>query len=250
MLGDLLSFAGGLIGQSQQNKQSSLNRALTREQMQMQRHQFNEQMDASIQRRVSDAQKAGVHPLFALGASAGASPTVSIGGQQQPTGSALGDALRGIGGRIAQAELNSRSAAAKRDEAEAAYHNARTKLLEQDFASRGRDGVQSSVQTFPYPGGPQTDHIRWGPADYVRPERKQMVRPGVEGGVLAEKVRVQFEDGHEMLMPSEDVAEEIREWEYMIKRGLHHLSHKPPISVRNSKGEIIWQWPKKWKNPK
>ena len=33
--------------------------------------QFNAQMDTSIQRRVVDAKKAGIHPLFALGGSVG-----------------------------------------------------------------------------------------------------------------------------------------------------------------------------------
>lgn len=42
--------------------------------------QFDAQMDTSIQRRKIDAQKAGIHPLAALGVSSGASPTIHAGG--------------------------------------------------------------------------------------------------------------------------------------------------------------------------
>lgn len=60
--------------------------------------QFNQQMDESVRRRVEDAKRAGIHPLYAIGASAGASPTISVGGGE--TGSALGTAIGRIGGHI------------------------------------------------------------------------------------------------------------------------------------------------------
>ena len=69
MLGDLLDFAGGLIQAGENRRQRAKDRALARE-------QFDAQMDESIQRRIADAEKAGIHPLFAMGASVGAAPTL------------------------------------------------------------------------------------------------------------------------------------------------------------------------------
>ena len=249
IVGGLLNIGGGLLGDRSNRKIAAQNQALTREQMAMQRHQFNQQMDASIQRRVADARAAGVHPLFALGASVGASPTASIGGGQPATGSAVGKALQGIGADIARGTLRQANAAALRDETEAAYIDSKRKREEQEFQGRGHDGA-SRVTTYPYPGGPEADNIRWGPAQYVKPERPQMARPGVEGGIQAEMMRVQFQDGHEILVPSKEVSDELREWEYYGKRILHKYSHKPVFSIKDSEGNIVWQWPGKHRNPK
>lgn len=60
------------------------------------KRQFRQQMDEVIQRRVADARKAGVHPLYALGMS-GASPTASVIPGQSSSGSFKRDGLRAIG---------------------------------------------------------------------------------------------------------------------------------------------------------
>lgn len=55
----------------------------------------------SIQTAAADAKKAGLHPLFALGGSMNNSGSYSVGGMVQPgqsqSGSAAGDAVRGLG---------------------------------------------------------------------------------------------------------------------------------------------------------
>ncbi len=51
--------------------------------------------DSRFQRSSADAKAAGLHPLFALGAGGAGSPSFIAG--QSETGSALGDAVRGIG---------------------------------------------------------------------------------------------------------------------------------------------------------
>lgn len=148
MWGALLSLAGGAISTAASSKQSRRNYLLTRQQMINQTRQFNAQMDESIQRRVRDAEKAGVHPLFALGASVGATPTASIGGGSPVTGSAFGRALGRVGLSLAEAELQSRSASAKRDEAEAALLDARRKVVEQELSATGRDTF-AEIQVMP-----------------------------------------------------------------------------------------------------
>lgn len=146
--------------------------------------QFNAQMDESIQRRVKDAQAAGVHPLFALGASVGASPTMHAGSSS--TGGALGEGIAEAGRtamRYAQnksvaalqtAQIGAAQASATRDEAEAQLALSRAKQVEQNMMSRGRDGLQ----TFPYGANPADarNAIQFGPVEYVRPEIP-MTRP-------------------------------------------------------------------------
>lgn len=125
MIGNLLDFAGGLISSRSQRKERARDRAESR-------YQFDQQMDYSIRRRIADAQAAGIHPLFALGASVGASPTISSGGVAQ--GGALGEAVSRIGSRMANAQI-------ARDEAEAQLLASRAKQIETNLASRGRDGL-------------------------------------------------------------------------------------------------------------
>jgi hypothetical protein len=133
MLGNLLNFAGSLLSGSANRKEARRNR-------QMAMDQFNAQMDESIQRRVKDAQAAGIHPLFALGGSVGASPTVSTG-NSAPTGSGLGDALQALGQGLGITAKN--RSEARLDAAQAAYYDALAAKARSDLQSTGRDAVNS-----------------------------------------------------------------------------------------------------------
>ncbi len=73
-------FLGGLFDRSSQRRATA--RAEARD-------------DSRFQRASKDAKLAGLHPLFALGAAGAGSPSF-IAGQSQ-SGSALGDAVRGVG---------------------------------------------------------------------------------------------------------------------------------------------------------
>lgn len=102
--------------------------------------QYDLQRTQSIQDRVADARKAGIHPLYALGASPAASPTIGISGQTS-VGSALGEGIqmaaqayqasKSPGKAQQQASIRAVNASAARDEAQAALYNSQRKRLEQ-----------------------------------------------------------------------------------------------------------------------
>lgn len=125
-----LNFVGGLMGQSSRKKELA----------QAQR-QFDAQMDQSVQRRVADAKKAGIHPLFAMGASVGSSPTIQAGGGPDPMQTAVQRMASALG------VIEQNKASARRDEAEAALLDSERKRIEVDLQGRGRDMPLAELQT-------------------------------------------------------------------------------------------------------
>jgi hypothetical protein len=156
LIGAGSNLLGGLLGQSSASK----DRALYRKQLAQAQSQFDAQMDESIQRRVKDAMAAGIHPLFALGASSGASPTISAQGAPE-TGNAMGNAVARMGEILGLIPMN--KAAAEKDEAEAMYYRALAAKTTQDLSSRGRDAF----------GVPQTEGAR----TYPLPDREPVGEP-------------------------------------------------------------------------
>lgn len=107
---------------------------------------YTQHLKKGIQWKVADAKAAGIHPLFALGASVG-SPIMQASGQDA-TGSAIGGALEGIAGQMAKpgkqpitpmemAATRAQMASASRDEAEAMLINSQRKRLEQEAIPTG-----------------------------------------------------------------------------------------------------------------
>jgi hypothetical protein len=116
--------------------------------------QYNQQRADSlrtIQHRVADAQAAGLHPLYAMGASANVSPTSFMPGQtaqgslpkaaQGSAYSRMGDGMRQLMGPtdMEKAQLNAINASASRDEAEALYYASRANT-EAQIANSRQDG--------------------------------------------------------------------------------------------------------------
>lgn len=97
------SLLGGLMGQSSQKKALSAQMALADRQMEMQK-QFAQQ---GIRWRVEDAQKAGIHPLYALGAQPQSFSPVSISADGS---SPMGDALSSMGQDIGRAMMAKQTA--------------------------------------------------------------------------------------------------------------------------------------------
>lgn len=134
------SLLGGLFGSSSSKKAQK--KAAAQAQA-----QFDAQMDETIQRRVKDATKAGLHPLFALGASPGASPTAHISGQSD-AGTHLAEGIAnaaGIAGRaMERAQMRVLSTQADKNFAEANLANSKA-AREQQAAIAAPHTIQSGI---------------------------------------------------------------------------------------------------------
>ncbi|AXL14867.1 DNA pilot protein [Microviridae sp.] len=216
MFFDLLDLATGFARDSRAQKNFKSLQAQAQ-------GQFDAQMDTSVQRRVADAKKAGVHPLFALGSTVGSSPTLSAGASA-PTGSGLGDAISGMADRMGLKDLNraqteNNLASARRDDAEAAYLNSQRAKLQSDLASRGHDGAR----TYPYGEQPAGAGTQFGPATYYSPEIPQSKSLGVVAGTRPGEIEVQFKDGSKMHLYDPDLGlDEIGQVRYVFERMLHY----------------------------
>lgn len=160
--------------------------------------QFDAQMDETIQRRVTDAKKAGIHPLYALGASSGASPTASISGQSS-TGSIIGTGIAEAGRQIqsamdpvSRAQVRQLDASAGRDEAEALYIASKTKREEQEAIS-GPVSTFPATEPSPFRGKPIGIDT---PMGLFKPERPNMAEDLEQhyGGAMDALGLVQFLD--------------------------------------------------------
>lgn len=222
-IGELLQFGGQLLGAAQAQRERRRDRELAKD-------QFREQMDHSVRRRVEDAKRAGIHPLFALGASVGGSPTTTVGG---PSGSSLGDAVAGLGRNLGRrrmeksalaqsaAEIRRAEAGAARDEAEAALINSERKRLEQNLVSRGHDGATTVDPVL------SNDPVVYGPASH-EPPRVMMTKPGkpgVEAGNRPGTIDVMTPDGRKVNIPSPELGlDEVAQVDYIYQRAIHKLS--------------------------
>lgn len=187
--------------------------------------QFNEQMDSSISRRVDDAKRAGIHPLFALGSSAGASPTLSSGG-------GLGDTARSIEklGRLPQQQSQAAqskalaAAAIRRDESAAALDDARAAIARQTFDSRGRDGISKApgVKIYGYDEAQPGGEVAFGPQEFFNPQVATSKRVGVESGTHPGTVDAILPDGRTVNIPSQNLGlDEVAQIDYVYQRAVH-----------------------------
>ena len=117
--------------------------------------------DSAMQRRVADAEKAGLHPLFALGTGASTGAGVKFGGD---SGSALGEGIAGAGRAVAKGidkhEYNQRMR--RNDDQSAALQiaqvrnlNSRSDWVDQQAAdSKAKVAEQDVWGTGNFRGGP------------------------------------------------------------------------------------------------
>jgi hypothetical protein len=130
----------GLLNLGMGHVEDKKNRRLNKQAMADARDQFRMQMDESIQRRVADAQQAGIHPLFALGASVGASPTISAGGRA-PTNN-MSRAAASLSSDLIQAQI-------QKTQAEAALAASQAATEAQLRQSVGRDIPEITHEMLP-----------------------------------------------------------------------------------------------------
>lgn len=155
----LFSFASDIIGGLWSDKQS---RKSEKRQLSEARYQFEQQRLPQV---VKDARQAGLHPLFALGGSAGASPTVTAG--QPSTGSHAGDAIARAGERYARSQGDKLAAELLR--AQIAGEKSRTKGQEienmaaaSELARTTQRATMGSARTIPVPEGERSTFIPVG----------------------------------------------------------------------------------------
>ncbi len=145
--------------------------------------------DSAIQRRVADAKAAGVHPLFALGATTSSGGGSSFIPGQSAGGSFLGEGIaragtqigRGLqrrqGATLAAAQLEQVHSQTAVNEALAAKYASETKRTESEVNFR-QDGLQdlTSAQTWPLGSNPAVPLV---------PRKKNVVR-SVGGNVVVD----------------------------------------------------------------
>ncbi len=217
-IGKIFSGALSLLGLGSASKSDSAQRKQNRLDRQQAQAQFDALMDTSVQRRVADARSAGIHPLFALGASAGASPTMHAGGSPAPRG--MTDAIQSTANRVARAQLGKLSpteqramdARSLRDEAEAGFLNSKTAQMGQSLVSRGHDG---GVVTYGIPG----EDIAYGPGEFFNPLVSTSKRPGVESGTHPAMREILLPDGSKQEIYSPELGlDEIGQVKYVFDR--------------------------------
>lgn len=209
-LSNLLDFGLGFLGIGQARSDQKWQRNAWWQQFEQSKYQFEQQMDHALRRRVEDAKRAGVHPLFAMGASVGASPTMQAG--NPPTGSAVGDAIARLGEAMGTVGMN--RAAARRDEAEAQYLDSLKKRIESDLNSRGRDGAR----TYAY-GEKEAPALQFGPAEFFAPQVPSMSRKGVAAGQHPRDIDIMLPDGRTIQIYNPDLGlDEIGQVRYIVDR--------------------------------
>jgi hypothetical protein len=137
MLGKILKFGSGLLDFGMGFSDRKHARSMSRTAFNESKRQFDQQMNESITRRVADAKNAGVHPLFALGASSGASPTTSFGGGSSAAPRISG--MRELMSSLLETENDVKRSTKKVNEADAALKNAQAAVLTGHASSTGRD---------------------------------------------------------------------------------------------------------------
>ena len=186
LLGSGISALGSLFGGRSAARESRRTR-------QMQMDQFNAMMDRTIQRRVADAKKAGIHPLAALGSSPGAGPTIT-GAGVGAEGRAIADAGEAVGRGISayaaqKAQMENLRADTALKQAEASY------WARQGPGNPGTDGSQldSGVRTFPFEPAPDPR----GEVIYEsRLPTPSVDNPGLQAGTVAMTAWSVHSDGH------------------------------------------------------
>lgn len=141
MLGELigagLSALGGFLGRQQQQEQADKNIALQREFAQN-----------GIQWKVADATKAGIHPLYALGASTTSFSPVSVGG------SPMGDALTSMGQNVTRAASAYTSAQERQAAAVSNGQQIASNSLDLEAKKLQIEILKSRLATMSQPGTP------------------------------------------------------------------------------------------------
>lgn len=179
----LISAGGSLLGGLFGSKQSDLP-------SQRAQAQFDQQMDHSVRRRVEDAKRAGLHPLFALGASPGASPTAHISGQSDSgslIGEGIGQAARSVAKAFdpaTQAQLKNIESSTEANFAQAQLYRSQAKRAEVE-ANSGPVRTFAATESPPFKGTPISIDTPMGVFTPERPDMAEKLEQHYGGGMDA-----------------------------------------------------------------
>lgn len=170
---------GGIMNKKAQKKANAANAAEAAAARKQAQDQFDAQMDQTIQRRVADAKQAGIHPLYALGASPGASPGPVIAGQHE-SGSGLGDGISAAGNAIATGIQNRHAQKlAELQLQEQQKNNAAARFRDRASAMRDLSAAMAAASATKT-AQVNANHHRADPNDIPKP---QIHDPGYKGSV-------------------------------------------------------------------
>lgn len=182
-IGPAITAAGSLLGGILGSKKSDLP-------AQRAQAQFDQQMDHSIRRRVEDAKRAGVHPLFALGASPGASPTATISGQSD-SGSFLGEGIAAAAKTVgkamdplSQAQITAYQSESEKNFAQAAMFRSEAKRAEGE-ANSGPVRTFAATEPTPFMGKQISIDTPMGVFTPERPDMADELEQHYGGGMDA-----------------------------------------------------------------
>ncbi len=205
------SFLSGLMGMGSDRSARRQQQRQFQQQQAMAQAQFDAQMDQSVSRRVADAKSAGIHPLFALGGSMGASPTLTAGTPPAPRRSnSMGNAVGQMAAQLGMMESN--KASAQRDVAQAMLYDSQRARIEQDLNGRGHDSPPAADII-------SDNKMELGPATFYSPEVPFSSRPGVRSGPIPEKIDTVLADGRTLSILNPDLnLDEISQVDYVVKK--------------------------------
>lgn len=224
LLGMGLNFASGRMAANEQKRADKKNMWMWQQEMKQAQHQFDQQMDMSVTRRVRDAVNAGVHPLFALGASVGASPTIASGGAPYKSGnSPMANALAQMGQSVMQ--LN--TSQAKLDESQAAYYDSMAALNAQKLAGEGRDTLGTSgsnVITHPYNPEVYAGQVEVLPAQVISGKKGNVGQEAGDGPM--KRTRTESDGQVVELYSSDSQMDEVNQGYVLAQRAKWHAQWK------------------------
>lgn len=183
MLGDLISggmkLLGGWLGQEHQQDMQAQQMAFQREQAARNEALQREFAQSGLQWKVADAKKAGIHPLYAMGAPS-ISPAVSVGSGPIGTSSPMAAAVGAMGQDISRAINATRPADAR----EEAFNQTVREMNLQNMALKN-DLLMSQIQRMkvnqnpPMPDSSEGDMVTRIGRDKLNP-RQRPVMGGTE----------------------------------------------------------------------
>lgn len=263
-MADPLGFLGGLISGGlsffggQQSRDQSLQ--IAQQNIALQR----EFAQNAIQWKVADAAKAGINPLYALGASTTSFSPVSVGdgdGGYGGLGKGLGDAVASLGedgqdttrAHHATQTKGERlaSAVVARNAIESSSADVDTKKLRNEILYFQLMKLKQQMQP-PWPAPGDNSSLEWPGAGgnntaLVNPEPQKVTntpadRPWMTGGSVADITWARTPTGGYAPMPSKDVKESIEDSPYEWTHFWRTItSAKPPFTAPPGQ-KWVWNW--------